>query len=304
MFVFFFFNRTPRKRKRMNEKKRENKKMEKERKIQSEETSKKSVKEKNVEKEKSSDKPHSSKNDDAPTRTYSDEAGHAIFFNYLNGCEPDIERLKARLQNYGYPCTDLTNVPRKSWNVEFGNNKNSQTLLVFFYGYGYEERMVLESSSTESLSYDMFYGELKKLQKRGDALVVFSNLCFKSWHSGITEMDETSQLIRDIFHFNVRINGNCQAGSLLTEHLLNEKKGKKIDIDFSHLTKYLTGKMHAKKWGGGKYFCSASYIGTIDDINLPMFFPQVSLAPTDRRAGGQTDGRAGGQAKRKKISLH
>ena len=207
--------------------------------------------------------------------SYRNEAWKAYIFNYLTGCERDIERLTERLKFCGYEPTDMTRVHRKDWD-SFLKDNVSRTRLVFFYGYGYGEQIYLgvDSSVTESISFEVFYLEMKKFQEKEDALILFSNTCFKAKDSQVKEDIDLRQPVSEVFHFCTKVIGECKNGSLMTKYLL-DMKSEQITIDFEELARNLSGKINSENNKEDKYCVSTIYYGITGSIKFPALTGRI-----------------------------
>ena len=201
------------------------------------------------------------------SRLYSDKPGKVLFFNYINGCRQDVVNLKKKMTNLGWICEDVNADSLKDLrNISEGKGKSySGTIMVFFFGYGYEDQLFLGLSTDESVSYKIFYQELKKFQTRDEALIVFTNSCFKKPNKTTYEYVEVDNLAWDVFHFCIKTNGKCQVGSLMANVILNKLED--LRYDFLEFATKFTGEINnPTDWEGD--VCCAYWVcyGTSKNI--------------------------------------
>ena len=209
-------------------------------------------------------------------RKYSDSNhGTALFFNYLEGCENDIRDLKTRLTDIGWKCRVVEVKKIKDFRREWQKNREdvAGTILVFFFGYGYERQLFIGSSVEESLFWPVLYEQLNKYKKKHEALILFTNTCFKQPANNVYEHCERDRdnSISDIFHMVIQVNGNCEEGSLMTRILLHEMENS--PYNFSNMARNLSWKINDyRKWKEDKYYCFWRCTGTVNDVTVPRLW--------------------------------
>lgn len=198
--------------------------------------------------------------------------GTAVFFNCIEGCKKDIINLKKRLENLGWECIKVEiNSMKDFQNIEI--KISYRVMMVFFFGYGYENQMFLGTSTKESISYRVFFQKMNEIQKESfddnNQVVVFTNLCFKKPVGDTYEYVELEEELRNIHYFHVEINGTCEKeGSLLTHILLNDMKKK--DLPFADMARKLCGKIKAFDiWKEGKYYSYWGACGASKSVIIP-----------------------------------
>ena len=200
---------------------------------------------------------------------YSSKPGWVFFFNCIKNCNDDVAILKEKFSSLGYECRDMEVNSINDFDRALENqNVGSESIIVFFYGYGYGENMYLGPSTSESVSYEMFYMKMSKFRKDGTALVLFSNTCWKNKATDTTEHSEYDELTSDVFHFCTEVQGTCENGSLMTKCLLHDMRPKKMD--FNIFSRELSMKINNPgTWHGDIYYSYIKFHGVIDDIKLP-----------------------------------
>ena len=199
--------------------------------------------------------------------------GTAVFFNCIEDCKNDVFNLKKRLENLGWVCIEVEINSMK----DFQNKEikiSSGIMMVFFFGYGYEDQMFLGTSTKESVSDWLFFQKMNEIQKESfddnNKVVIFTNLYFKNPVDDTYEYVELEEHPRNIYHFHIiEINGTCEkTGSLLTHILLNDMEKK--DLPFGDMAEKLTGKIKAfDKCNKGKYYSYWGACATSKSVIIP-----------------------------------
>lgn len=222
---------------------------------------------------------------------YSNEPGKAFFFNYIDSCQSDVVNLKSTLCLLGWLCEDVqadsVKDLREIQKRAREEGRYPGTVMVFFFGYGYDSYLFLGSSTKESFSFEAFYCELKKFQTEGDALILFTNACYKEPELNTTyeyvEVDD--EPVGHVFHFCTQVYGQCQKGSLMTHVLLNNME---TSCGFIKLAKELDKKINEQKhWGGDgdgdgngngdEYFVSTILHGVYRDVFVNFKSPSFVI---------------------------
>ena len=213
----------------------------------------------------------------------------ALFFSYIKGYRKDVVNLKKFLNSLGWKCIDVEVNGIDDFQTQFQKKikrKISGTMIVFYFGYGYDrkysDQIFLGSSTKESISYELFYDELTKFQENNEVIILFTNTCYRDpavetlEHIHIEEEEEEDKekeieeeeelYIRrrnDVYHFFTRIVGTCERGSLLTHSLLNnvKKNKKQEEISFFKLRFKLYKIMYdGKMWNNDIYGVSRCWL--------------------------------------------
>ena len=200
--------------------------------------------------------------------------GTALFFNYIDGCKNDVINLRERLENLGgWKCMEVKVNEMKDFRKEQREiiKISSGIMMVFFFGYGYEDQIFLGTSTKESVSYLVFFEKLNEFQNKNkdNQVIVFTNTCFKKPVDHTYEYVELEKFPKRIYHFCTEINGTCEKeGSLVTHILLNHMKEK--DLPFEKMANELSGKINAAhQWNEDKYYSYWLCHGVIESVIVP-----------------------------------
>lgn len=224
---------------------------------------------------------------------YSDKPGKVLFFNYIDGYRQDVIALENKLTDLGWECDhvnvnsvkNLREIQREKGRREGGQGGYPGTIMVFFFGYGYDDTtydyLFLGTSTVESLSFEVFYHEVKQFQRRGDALILFTGTYFKQPKQNTCKYVSFSEC-GDVFHSITLINGTCQNGSLVAHVLLNKMEDKTWEICqmASHLNKEINSQ---KKWGGDEYCHYWKRCGVVGEIFVSFESPSEKKEEKKRK---------------------
>ena len=160
---------------------------------------------------------------------------------------------------------------------------SSKIMMVFFFGYGYDNgggpMMFLGSSSEESISYEIFYQKMDEFQRKDDDdndddndnhIILFTNICIKKPTVSVVETRRYVKYLANIYHFCTEVAGMCEEGSLMTHILLNDMKE---DLPFNKMARELSNKINAiGNWNEDEYYsyrrCITTKIITIPSLAL------------------------------------
>ena len=243
----------------------------------------------------------------------SGKKGIALFFNYINGCNDDVINLKKRLD--GWICKDMPVNSIEDLEKELKNVKEEQEhcftddeiVIVFFYGYGYENNTYPKDKeeksnmiylgnkeNSSSISYELFYKKIGKLLSINNSLILFTNICLKQRLRGYTfesmVEEKENKCDNNTFHFiTYVIEGTCDEGSLMTHILLHDLFS--CSVNFNKFANKLKKKINMRsKFKGGKYLSYYKYAkknfkkddddyyfsdDDDDDVLIPSFMEQT-----------------------------
>ena len=239
----------------------------------------------------------------ALTINHSDKPGKAVFINSITSCEQDVAKLKMKMTDLGWKCEKVNATcldelrrelrvlllppPQKKVVVDIILSERKikskkkkrgypETIIVFFFGYGYSNQLFIGESTSDSFSYSALYGEIKKVQKGDEALMVFTSVCFKKPDKNTNEHFESTEPCDEVYHICVKINGECKKGSLMTYIILNEM-GDLTYEKFDKMARKLCDRINQhSQWQDDKY--RAYYIyGGVSKTLFINFKPLLML---------------------------
>ena len=207
---------------------------------------------------------------------HNDKNGIIFFFNYNENFNQNVKDIKEHLCYLNWPCI---NINTTCFN-EIKTLLNNHSLLpfdgiiyIFFFGYGYGRNLFLGSSpQNDCIHFETFCQEMDICRKRGNAMVLFTNLCFqkpdqpfKNYYS--SNLRDGS--LNDVFQCHILINGNVNnEGSLIMKYLLDICKEK---IPLIKVSNKINQKIHENDSLKSKYYCHASMLNACCDVYFPQF---------------------------------
>ena len=163
--------------------------------------------------------------------------GIVFLINNLKGYKNDVEKISNLFMKMGYKIilsreiASLQELEQKVLSIE---KKPHTDMIVFFFGYGFEDFVYINREGNECVSYRQFCNLFNIKQTNEESIVVFTNCYFKCRTPETVKIPDSDIITENTFHLKIKVNGECEEGSLLTEALLEIFEQNK-ELGFHHL---------------------------------------------------------------------
>lgn len=169
--------------------------------------------------------------------------GYVYMLNNLEGCKEDIKILEDKFSQLGFEITHIKEVDSyQSLEKKMSENYKSKpsTVVVVFFGFGYEDNLFIGKNENESVSAMKFLQAFNINKGPNNASILFTNTCFKYKSRNTRELPKPNEPLWDTFHVCVKVNGECLNGSLLTKALLEELEENESEQEFGTFSQKVT----------------------------------------------------------------